>query len=238
MRFKELIRIFCQVIGVASYLAIADANVTNTEFTRIENAVLEDLYNHTQQTTSLNAFASCAVLCSQTVGCKSFTWKKDTFSCILLQRDIKRKSGDPPIPSDIALYTKYYRSCADFGYEEINDISEYCFKYNAVKKPYTEAQNTCQYDGGHLVRISTSAKHGYIRSFMNLKSKEAILIDGTDLIDGTWRLSDGRLMYLNWLPGEPNNKYEHWLMMNAFGQQNDIMRNVSLFFICERQLNL
>lgn len=73
---------------------------------------------------------------------------------------------------------------------------------------------------------------------MRFSTEEAILIDGTDLIDGKWRLSDGRLMYLNWLPGEPNNKYEHWLMMNAFGKQNDIMRNVSLFFICERQLNL
>lgn len=84
-----------------SYLAIADATVTNTEFTRIENAVLEDLHVHYQQTISLNAFASCSALCSQSVGCKSFTWKKDTFSCILLSRDLKIY-----IKTDIAVYTK------------------------------------------------------------------------------------------------------------------------------------
>lgn len=63
-----------------------------------------------------------------------------------------------------------YRSCADFGYEEINGISGYCFKDYGVKKPYSEAQNTCQNDGGHLVQISTSTKLGSIQSFMNLKS--------------------------------------------------------------------
>lgn len=63
-----------------------------------------------------------------------------------------------------------YRSCADFGYEEINGISGYCFKDNVEPKPYSEAQSKCQNDGGHLVQISTSTKHEYIKSFMNLKS--------------------------------------------------------------------
>nr|XP_034307519.1 uncharacterized protein LOC109617240 [Crassostrea gigas] len=239
MRFKELIHIFCQVIGVSSHLAIADANVTNTEFTRIENAVLEDLYVHTQHTISLNAFAPCPALCSQSVGCKSFTWKKDTFSCILLSRDLKRKSGDPPIPPDIAVYTKYYRSCADFGYEEINGISGYCFKDYGVEKPYSEAQNTCQNDGGHIVQIPTSTKLGSIQSFMNLKSKYVIVIDGTDLTsDGTWRLSDGRSMFLNWRPGEPNNDYENCVAMYNDGSHNNIRCEVSVPFICERQRNL
>lgn len=63
-----------------------------------------------------------------------------------------------------------YSSCSEFGYEKINGISGYCFKHYAVQKPYYEAQNTCRNDGGHLVRIPTSTKHGYILSFMKLKS--------------------------------------------------------------------
>lgn len=63
-----------------------------------------------------------------------------------------------------------YRRCSEFGYEQIDGINGYCFKNYGVKKAYSEAQNTCRNDGGHLVRISTSTKHGHIQSFMKLKS--------------------------------------------------------------------
>lgn len=66
----------------------------------------------------------------------------------------------------------------------------------------------------------------------------AIVIDGTDLTDGTWRLSDGRPMFQNWRSGEPNNDNEHCVMMFADGTQNDITCTASMYFICERQLNL
>lgn len=93
-------------LGVFSYMALTYANANNTEFTRIENEILDDLNVHLQLSVLLNSLASCSAYCSQSVGCKSYTWKNATSSCILLSMDIARNFVDPSIPQDIAVYTK------------------------------------------------------------------------------------------------------------------------------------
>ena len=93
-------------LGVFSYMALTYANANNTEFTRIVNGILDDLYVHSQQTVLLNSLASCSAHCSQSVGCKSYTWKNATSSCVLLSTDITRIVVGPSIPQDIAVYTK------------------------------------------------------------------------------------------------------------------------------------
>lgn len=87
-------------------MALTHAHVTNTEFTRIENGILDDLYVHSQQTVLLNSLALCSAHCFQSVGCKSYTWKNATSSCVLLSTDIKRNFVGPSLPQDIAVYTK------------------------------------------------------------------------------------------------------------------------------------
>lgn len=62
-------------------------------------------------------------------------------------------------------------------------------------------------------------------------------VDGTDLPDGTWRLSDGRSVLLNWRPGEPSGN-EHCVMMYDDGTNNDIPCTSTMYFICERRLNI
>lgn len=93
-------------LGVFSFMTLAHTHATNTEFTRIENGILDDLYVHSQQSVLLNSLASCSAHCSQSVGCKSYTWKNATSSCVLLSTDITRNLLDPSIPQDIAVYTK------------------------------------------------------------------------------------------------------------------------------------
>uniref|UniRef100_A0A8W8LWM9 Uncharacterized protein n=1 Tax=Magallana gigas TaxID=29159 RepID=A0A8W8LWM9_MAGGI len=219
-------------------MALTYANANNAEFTRIEHGILDDLYVHLQETVLLNSLASCSAHCSQSVGCKSYTWKNATSSCVLLSSDITRNCVGPSIPQDITVYTKYYRSCSEFGYKHIDGINGYCFKDYSLKKAYSEAQNMCQNNGGHLVRISTSTKHGHIRSFMKLKSIWRIFLDGTNHTDGTWRNSDGSSMFLNWQPGEPNKDFEHCVIMFDDGKYNNIPCDLTMYFICERQLNI
>nr|XP_034307515.1 asialoglycoprotein receptor 2-like [Crassostrea gigas] len=226
-------------LGVFSFMTLAHTHATNTEFTRIENGILDDLYVHSQQSVLLNSLASCSAHCSQSVGCKSYTWKNATSSCVLLSTDITRNLLDPSIPQDIAVYTKYYRRCSEFGYEQIDGINGYCFKNYGVKKAYSEAQNTCRNDGGHLVRISTSTKHGHIQSFMKLKSSREIYIDGTKISNGSWCLSDGSPMFLDWRSGEPTGgDGENCVIMFDDGTYNDVFCNFMIPFMCERQLNV
>lgn len=70
-----------------------------------------------------------------------------------------------------------------------------------------------------------------------VKTGMGIVVDGTDLIDGTWRISDGSIPFLNWHPGEPSGN-EHCVMMIDDGTHNDIPCTSPMYFICERQLNI
>lgn len=65
-----------------------------------------------------------------------------------------------------------------------------------------------------------------------------IFIDGTNHTDGTWRHSDGSSMFLNWQPGEPNKDFEHCVIMFDDGKYNNIPCDLTMYFICERQLNI
>lgn len=64
-----------------------------------------------------------------------------------------------------------------------------------------------------------------------------MFVDGTDLTNGTWRLSDGRSMFLNWRLGEPSGD-EHCVMMCDDGTNNDKPCDSTMYFLCERQLNI
>lgn len=67
---------------------------------------------------------------------------------------------------------------------------------------------------------------------LHFSTGRTIVPDVTDLIDRTWRVSDGSSMFLSCRPVEPSNGFEYCVMT-----QNDIKRNALIPFICERELN-
>lgn len=70
-----------------------------------------------------------------------------------------------------------------------------------------------------------------------VETEFGIVVDGTVLINGTWCLSDGGSMFLNWRQDEPSGN-EHCVMMYVDGTNNDIPCTSPMNFICERHLNI
>lgn len=74
--------------------------------------------------------------------------------------------------------------------------------------------------------------------FMFYIGKE-IYIDGTNIPYGSWRLSDGSPMFLNWRSGEPTgDASENCVIMFDDGTYNDVFCTARIPFVCERQLNV
>eukprot|EP00105_Crassostrea_gigas_P026926 XP_011448063.1 PREDICTED: C-type lectin domain family 17, member A [Crassostrea gigas] len=118
-------------------------------------------------------------------------------------------------------------------------MSGLCYKAYTDYQSYSETQSICQNDGGNLVRIPTLTKHAAILQVMNLKSSKEIYIDGTNIPYGSWRLSDGSPMFLNWRSGEPTGGGgENCVIMFDDGTYNDVFCTALIPFICERQLNV
>lgn len=74
---------------------------------------------------------------------------------------------------------------------------------------------------------------------MFLTGSENIYIDGTNIPNGSWHLSNGSPMFLIWRSGEPTGyAYENCVFMYYDGTYIDVDCYAKFNFICERQLDV
>lgn len=92
--------------------------------------------------------------------------------------------------------------------------------------------HTCYFQYLHDIQFVFMLQITLYMYMLHFSTGRTIVPDVTDLMDRTWRLSDGSSMFLCCRPEEPSNGFEYCVMT-----QNDIKRNALIPFICERELN-
>lgn len=131
-------------------------------------------------------------------------------------------------------------------------FGQHCYFYNIFKKPWMDAQTTCENLGGHLATIEDYDEDKFIEQFI-IQSKTLISdlsssytwVGATDQIkEGTWLWVTGKpvnmTVYSNWRGPGPNNAHhgshtEDCMDWSA-GGWNDNDCASAFNFICEKAL--
>lgn len=98
--------------------------------------------------------------------------------------------------------------------------------------------HTCYFKFVHDIQFLFMLQITLYMHMLHFSTGRTIVPDVTDLMDRTWRLSDGSSMFLSCRPGQPSNGFEYCVMWLDDGTQNDIKRNALIPFVCKRQLNI
>lgn len=138
--------------------------------------------------------------------------------------------------------------CPD-GWTKFN---EHCYFYNILRKPWNQAQSTCENFGGHLASIQDIEEDQFIAMFINNSRSIAndwsvnyTWIGATDQYkEGTWVWVTGQPIgadsYSNWRGGGPSNghhgSHDEDCLDWSGGGWNDNDCATQLSFVCEKAL--
>ncbi|XP_055990698.1 C-type lectin domain family 4 member A-like [Sorex fumeus] len=113
-----------------------------------------------------------------------------------------------------------------------------CYLFSSEKKNWTDSEKHCAGMQAHLVVVDSKEEQDFINK--NVNRNYAYYLGLSDLKNGHWEWVNETPLNQNvtfWHPGEPNNDYEHCVILNlrflrVWGW-NDISCNVPQLSICE-----
>ena len=122
------------------------------------------------------------------------------------------------------------------GWEQNGDN---CYLWSTNEKNWSDAEEFCVNEGGHLASVTSDAIEEYVMEEMNIKGLNAIWIGGTDIHqEGVWQWTDNMPWeFTSWYGAEPNNKggNEDCLEMVQGGGWNDQSCHEEFRFLCSKK---
>ena len=126
----------------------------------------------------------------------------------------------------------------DEGWEKLGD---HCYHWVAEKMNWTNAENSCQEKGGHLVSVSSNETMGFVLLGAHSRGLKYIWLGGNDVKqEGVWKWTDCTPWELElWgTTGQPDNAGgEHCLTIWDHGTVwNDWTCSRETEFLCSRKI--
>merc|ERR1719234_1849830 len=108
------------------------------------------------------------------------------------------RSGGPGCSRD-----KCVEAC-DNSWEQNGD---HCYFWGTNKKNWTDAEDFCQNEGGHLASVTSNGTKDFVLEGMNRKGLKTTWIGGNDIEEeGVWKWTDcTQWGFTFWSPTEPNS---------------------------------
>ncbi|XP_071940974.1 macrophage mannose receptor 1-like [Antedon mediterranea] len=150
--------------------------------------------------------------------------------------DLTSGGSVPPPPMPTPVFSQ--RCGQNWEYDPISGNC-YLFRPKDFKK-WTDAETTCNNEGGSLISITSLTEQSYINARIVYINEGGLWTGGNDKTqEGGWKWSDGSpFAYLNWNAGEPNNAGtlgEHCLeLYTNTGVWNDQACGDTLGYICKK----
>eukprot|EP00058_Branchiostoma_floridae_P009213 XP_002594701.1 hypothetical protein BRAFLDRAFT_240469 [Branchiostoma floridae] len=127
---------------------------------------------------------------------------------------------------------------------EWSKYNNHCYKLMTDRRKWFAASSRCRQHGAMLISINDQAENYFVKNLIsNYKRKVPAIWMGLHKKSGQWKWTDGsRLLYKNWVPGEPNNNkwYSNFKGENCavvYSKWNDFRCGAAYAYICEKQSN-
>jgi len=98
--------------------------------------------------------------------------------------------------------------CVESCEQDWEKNGDHCYLWNTDKKNWTDAEDFCRKEGGHLASVHSNATFNFVLEGMNRTGLDMPWLGGNDIeVEGTWKWVDcspwNNLTF--WARGEPNN---------------------------------
>jgi len=99
--------------------------------------------------------------------------------------------------------------CVEACGEDWEKNGDHCYFWGTDKKNWTEAEDFCQREGGHLASVTSNATRDFVLEGMNRKGLNDAYLGGNDIEEeGTWKWADCTPWGVTfWAPSEPNDAH-------------------------------
>jgi len=117
---------------------------------------------------------------------------------------------------------------------------EHCYLWSTDKKTWTDAEDFCRKEGGHLASVHSNATFDFLWEGINRTGLPIAWLGGNDLeVEGTWKWVDCSPWNLTfWARGEPSNGggVEDCLVLGTWYKWNDGKCGSKLGFVCSKSI--
>ncbi|XP_067664805.1 uncharacterized protein [Haliotis asinina] len=187
--------------------------------------------------TNVDNVFDCFSHCLRYQQCVSLIYKKSNKECYTYPGRLEVPFWGTDINTDLDIYNtkRDGHGCpSHLGYD-FNSTMNVCFKIHGHDKiRQNEASHICLLEGGHLIRIDSSAKHEF---FSHIWPTGSVYIDAMCTAGEGWKHSNGdNATYFRWMDGQPNapcgTLWGKCLESYSF-RFNDVICSQQKPFICE-----
>jgi len=140
-------------------------------------------------------------------------------------------------------------NCVESCEEDWEENGEHCYLWSTDKKNWTDAEDFCRKEGGHLASVHSTATFDFVLEGMNRTGLEMAWLGGNDIeVEGTWKWVDCSPWNATfWARGEPNNNggaehclhhvfnYPSWPSY-LYGKWNDEPCRREQGFLCSKSI--
>ncbi|XP_046581008.1 macrophage mannose receptor 1-like [Haliotis rubra] len=156
--------------------------------------------------TNLDNVLDCFSSCLRHQQCVSLIYSRNNKQCYTYPGRLEVPFWGTDINTDLDIYNTNrdgYGCPSHLGYD-FNSTMNVCFKIHGdVKTSRSSATSICVSEGGHLIRINSSAKDELI---FVIWTDGIVHIDGMCTAGEGWKYSNGdNVTYFRWQQGEPNS---------------------------------
>merc|ERR1719500_256264 len=130
-------------------------------------------------------------------------------------------------------------NCVESCEQDWEKNGDHCYYWSTEKKNWTDSEDFCQKEGGHLASVTSKVLEGINRT----EHLGGVWIGGNDLeVDGVWRWTDcSPWEFTIWGPGEPNNwggvdDCLHHHIMDWGHKWNDGLCGFESKFLCSKSI--
>ena len=97
--------------------------------------------------------------------------------------------------------------------EDWEKNGDHCYLWNTDKKNWTDAEDCCRKEGGHLASVTSGATWDFVREGGNRRGLHSFWLGGNDIEEeGAWKWVDCSPWEVTfWAQGEPNRGHERCL---------------------------
>ncbi|XP_046580998.1 uncharacterized protein LOC124288518 [Haliotis rubra] len=187
--------------------------------------------------TNVDNVLDCFSSCLRYQQCVSLIYDRNNKQCYTYPGRLEVPFWGADINTDLDIYNTNrdgYGCPSHLGYD-FNSTVNACFKiHDDVQTTHFNAASICVADGGHLIRINSSAKDEFLSVVWPTGS---VHVDGACRGDEGWIYSNGdNITYFRWRPGQPSDTcgvgWWRCLEANSSGC-NDVSCYLLMPFICE-----
>ncbi|XP_046366828.2 aggrecan core protein-like [Haliotis rufescens] len=185
---------------------------------------------------SVENVLDCFNSCLKKQECVSLIYDRYNKQCYTYPGRLEVPFWGTDLNTDLDIYNtdrEGYGCPSHLGYD-FNSTMNVCFKIHGGTETQIQAHRNCNSDGGHLIRITSSAKDEFVSVVW---PHQTTFVDGMCYVEGGWKYSNGdNVTYFRWRPNQPNAECgQGWgkCLERDVSGFNDVYCWHPLPFICE-----